>query len=85
MSDAQDDAPVTIGDEIQVLLTRGWTWDGDKLVHPVHKDVWTQYQRTFSHQSRVEHFNAEVAAEVRRARQQVRPADGGGSSPATAT
>jgi hypothetical protein len=78
MTDGQDGAGVTIGEEIQCLLAAGWTWDGDKLVHPRDKDVWTMYKRTFSRMSRVEHFDAEIAQAVRRARQQGRPVESSG-------
>ncbi len=70
MADEQENPGVSIGDEIRCLLDAGWTWDGDKLVHPKHKDVWAKYERTFSHKSRVEHFNAEIAEAVRKARRQ---------------
>ncbi len=78
MTEAQDDAAATIGEEIQCLLAAGWTWEGDKLVHPKYKDVWTMYQRTFSHASRTEDFNAEVKQAVLRARQGGGPIEGGG-------
>jgi hypothetical protein len=78
MTGGDYDAAVTIGEEIQCLLALGWTWDGDKLVHPKHKDVWTKYQRTFSHSTRTEHFDAELKQAVRSARQQERPIEGGG-------
>ena len=78
MTDAQEDAAVTIGEEIQVLLAAGWTWDGDKLVHPKHKDVWTMYKRTFSRPTRTGDFDAEVKQAVLRARQQGRPIEGSG-------
>lgn len=78
MTDAQEDAAVTIGEEIQVLLAAGWTWDGDKLVHPKHKDAWTMYQRTFSHPSRTGDFDREVKEAVLKARQQGRPMEGSG-------
>ncbi len=54
MAVEHENEDVSIGDEIRCLLDAGWTWDGDKLVHPEHKDVWTMYIRTFSHMSRVE-------------------------------
>jgi hypothetical protein len=31
MTEAQDEAAATIGEEIEFLLAAGWTWDGDKL------------------------------------------------------
>jgi hypothetical protein len=43
MTDERGEARFTIGEEIQCLLAAGWSWDGDKLVHPQHKDVWTRY------------------------------------------
>jgi len=36
---------VTVGEEIRCLLDAGWTWDGDKLVHPTHNGIWTMYKR----------------------------------------
>jgi hypothetical protein len=78
MTDAQKDEAVTIGEEIQCLLAAGWTWDGDKLVHPKHKDVWTLYKRAFSHLSRTGDFDREIKEAVRRARQQGRPMEGSG-------
>jgi len=60
---------VTIGEEIQCLVDAGWTWEGDRLVHPKYKDVWTRYKRSFSHESRTEHFDAEIAQAVQEARQ----------------
>ncbi len=69
MGDEYETESVSIGDEIRCLLDAGWTWDGDKLVHPEHKDVWTMYIRTFSHMSRVEQFDAEIAQAVRKAQQ----------------
>ena len=77
MTDAEDDVVVTIGEEIQCLLAAGWTWDGDKLVHPKNKDVWTMYKRTFSHTSRTGDFDAELRQAVRKARQQGRPIESG--------
>lgn len=70
MADDQENPVVSIGDEIRCLLDAGWTWDGDKLIHPQHNDVWTMYKRTFSHMSRVEQFDAEIAQAVREARRQ---------------
>ena len=78
MTDAQKDEAVTIREEIQCLLAAGWTWDGDKLVHPKFKDAWTMYKRTFSHPSRTGDFDREVKEAVLRARQQGRPMEGSG-------
>jgi hypothetical protein len=36
---------VTIAEEIRCLLDADWTWDGDKLVHPQHQDIWRMYKR----------------------------------------
>jgi hypothetical protein len=78
MTDAQKDEAVTVGEEIQCLLAAGWTWDGDKLVHPKSKDVWTMYKRTFSHPSRTADFDREVKEAVLKARKQGRPMEGNG-------
>jgi hypothetical protein len=69
---------VTIGEEIQCLLAAGWTWDGDKLVHPNSKDVLAMYKLTFSHPNRTGDFDAELRQAVRKARQQGRPIESGG-------
>ena len=37
---------VSVGEEIRCLLDAGWTWDGDKLVHPTQKGSWVLYKRT---------------------------------------
>jgi hypothetical protein len=76
MTNAQNDEAVTVGEEIQCLLAAGWTWDGDKLVHPTSKDVWTTCKRTFSHASRTGDFDREVKEAVRKARQQGRLMEG---------
>ena len=78
MTDVPYDAAVTIGEEIKCLLAKGWTWDGDKLVHPLHKDIWTMYKRTFSHTSRVEQFDSEIKQAVEEARQRERGDESGG-------
>jgi hypothetical protein len=36
---------VTILEEIRCLLDAGWTWDGDKLVHPQHRELWRMYTK----------------------------------------
>jgi hypothetical protein len=36
MTDEQAKTGVTIGEEIRCLIDAGWTWDGDKLVHPTY-------------------------------------------------
>jgi hypothetical protein len=69
MADGQEDAGVTIGEEIRCLLAAGWTWDGDKLVHPGDKDCWTMYKRIDANKIRREQFEAELAQAVRKARQ----------------
>ncbi len=70
MADMQYDADVTIGEEIACLLAAGWTWDGDKLVHPRDRLVWTMYKRVDSGGlgSRIGQFEAEVKQAVREAR-----------------
>lgn len=62
------DTNVTVGEEIRCLLDAGWTWDGDKLVHPKYKDVWTMYKRIDSHKIRAEQFEAELKQAVRESR-----------------
>jgi hypothetical protein len=72
MADEQEDAAVTVGEEIQCLLAAGWTWNGDKLVHPGDKDTWIMYKRVDSHKIRVEQFESELKQAVREARQRER-------------
>jgi hypothetical protein len=62
------DAGVSIPEEIQCLLDAGWTWDGDKLVHPNDKDIWRMYKRTDSPKVGSERFDAEIKQAVREAR-----------------
>jgi hypothetical protein len=38
-------AGVTIAEEIRCLLDAGWTWDGDKLVHPQYRELWRMYKK----------------------------------------
>jgi hypothetical protein len=68
MTDGQEEARVTIGEEIQCLLTAGWTWDGDKLVCPWDEDTWTKYKRVDSHKIRAEQFESELTQAARKAR-----------------
>src|SRR4051812_44598931 len=42
------DAGVTIPEEIRCLVDTGWTWDGNKLVHPGDKDIWRMYTKVDS-------------------------------------
>ena len=64
------DAGATIPEEIQCLLDAGWTWDGDKLVHPKDKDVWRKYTKVNSPKIGIsQRFDAEIEHAVRRARQ----------------
>jgi hypothetical protein len=70
MTEEQYVAAVTVEEEIQCLRCAGWTWDGKKLVHPRDSDVWTMYERTFSHETRTGDFDREVKQAVRQARQQ---------------
>jgi hypothetical protein len=73
------DAGVTIPEEIQCLLDAGWTWDGEKLVHPQDKGVWRLYTKVDSPRIGIsQRFDAEIEQAVRRARQ--RQASTGGSS-----
>ncbi len=62
------DAGVTIPEEIQCLLNAGWTWHGDKLVHPADKDIWRMYKRIDSPKVGSERFDAEIKQAVREAR-----------------
>ena len=68
MTDGQEDVAVTIGEEICCLLAAGWTWDGDKLVHPTHKEAWRLYQRVDSSSitARPGQLDAEIAQAVER-------------------
>jgi hypothetical protein len=71
MPDMQEDEAVTTGEEIRCLLDAGWTWDGDRLVHPKDKNTWTIYKRTDSSRgiaARSEQFEAEIRQAVRVAR-----------------
>jgi len=54
------DARVTILEEIQCLLDAGWTWDGDKLVHPKDKDIWRMYTKVDSSKIGSQRFDAEI-------------------------
>ena len=78
IADAGGKTGVTIGEEIQCLLDAGWTWDGDKLVHPKYKDVWTIYKRIDSHKIRAEQFDAEILQAVQKARQREERMGSGG-------
>jgi hypothetical protein len=70
VTDIHDGNRVTIGEEIQCLLAAGWTWDGDKLMHPGSKETWVRYQRgeTSGIGARVEQFESELKQAVREAR-----------------
>jgi hypothetical protein len=80
MSDEQAIARVTVWEEIQCLLAAGWTWDGDKLVHPGHKTICVMYKRTDSQGfgARIEQFEAELQDAVRKARQRDQNVESGG-------
>ena len=71
MADEQVNELVTVGEEIRCLLDAGWTWDGDKLVHPTHNGIWTMYKRIDSSgiAARSEQFESELRKAVREARQ----------------
>jgi hypothetical protein len=73
MADGQEDADVTIGEEIQCLLAAGWKWDGDKLVHMADNNVWISYKRADSRgiSARSEQFESELREAVRKARRLV--------------
>jgi hypothetical protein len=74
MADGQDDAAVTIREEIRCLLDASWTWDGDKLVHPKDKHIWRKYTRIDSPRvgKRSQQLDAEIEQAVREARQRER-------------
>jgi hypothetical protein len=80
MADGQEDAGVTIGEEIQCLLATGWTWDGDKLVHQKSKNIWIMYKRadTGGITARSEQFESELEQAVREARQREQGTGSGG-------
>jgi hypothetical protein len=64
------EAGVTIPEEIRCLLDAGWTWDGDKLVHPQDKGLWRMYKRVDSPQiGSPQRLDAEIEQAVRAARQ----------------
>lgn len=73
MADEQENPGLTIAEEIQCLLDAGWSWDGDKLVHPKYKDVWTKYKRIDCNKIRIHDFEWELSQAVRKARQQKQP------------
>jgi hypothetical protein len=83
MADEEDDAPVTVGEEIQCLLAAGWTWDGDKLVHMSHKETWIRYKRADSQGigARIDQFESDLKQAVQAARQRSRQANSGGECP----
>jgi hypothetical protein len=82
MADEHEDAAVTIGEEIRCLLAAGWAWDGDKLVHPTSKDIWTMYKRTDSHGigPRIEQFESELKQVAREARKREPATASGGQT-----
>jgi hypothetical protein len=61
------DTGVSIPDEIHCLLDAGWTWDGDKLVHPKNKDTWRMYKRIDSPKVGSQRFDAEIKQRLREA------------------
>lgn len=79
-SDGQEHAGVTIGEEIRCLLAAGWTWDGDKLVHPEDRNMHKIYTRVNSSKSGQEsqRFDAEVEQAVREERQREQRMQSGG-------
>jgi hypothetical protein len=58
------EALVAIPEEIQCLLHAGWTWDGNRLLHPKDKDIWRMYKRIDSPKVGTERFNAEIKQAV---------------------
>ena len=42
------DAGVPLAEEIRCLVEAGWTWDGNRLVHPNDKDIWRMYKKVDS-------------------------------------
>ena len=55
---------MSIPEEIQCLLNAGWTWDGNRLLHPKDKDIWRMYKRIDSPKVGTERFNAEIKQAV---------------------
>ena len=60
---------VTIAEEIRSLLDAGWTWDGDKLVHPQYRELWRMYTKMDSPKlGDSRRLDAEIKQAVREAR-----------------
>lgn len=63
------DAGVTILEEIRCLVDAGWSWDGNKLVHPKDKDIWRMYQKVDSSKiGNSRRLDAEIGQAVHEAR-----------------
>jgi hypothetical protein len=64
-----EEAGVTLLEEIRRLLDAGWTWDGDKLVHPSDKDIWRIYKKVDSPKvGNSERLDAEIKHAVQEGR-----------------
>ncbi len=62
-------AGVTIPEEIRCLLDAGWTWVGDKLVHPRDKGIWRMYIKVNSPKiGSSQRFDADIEQAIREAR-----------------
>ena len=51
----------TILEEIRCLLDAGWTWDGDKLVHPQNRELWRKYTKMPGARQLVRRFRDQAA------------------------
>jgi hypothetical protein len=72
------DAGVALNEEIQCLLDAGWTWDGNKLVHPKDKDIWRKYKKVDSPKIASQRFDAEIEQVLRESRQRKQRMRSGG-------
>jgi hypothetical protein len=71
-------AGVTMLEEIRCLLDAGWTWDGNKLVHPTDKGIWRIYTTVDSSKiGRSERLDAEILQAVQEARRNEQRMHGG--------
>ena len=62
-------ASVSIAEEIQCLLDAGWTWDGNKLVHPRDNDIWRMYTKVDSPKiGNSQRLDAEIEQAMRESR-----------------
>jgi hypothetical protein len=62
------DAGVPLAEEIRCLVEAGWTWDGNRLVHPKDKDIWRMYKKVDSSKiGNSRRLDAEIAQSVHEA------------------